>query len=305
MNVLITGAGGFVGRSLLSLADKIGGRVVALSRRPIDVSPSVELHVVADLLQFDAWGELLSGIDVVIHCAGLAHTTAEESRYYDVNTEITIRLAEACVVAGVRRFIFLSSLKVLGEHTLEGRPFTSRSLPNPAEAYGKSKYLAEQRLLALGQESNLEVVVIRPPLIYGVGVKANFQKLIGMARLPVPLPFGSVNNKRDMVSLFNLFDLIECCLVHPSAAGQVLMVSDGKPYSLAELISVAREVDERPRWLVSVPVKILRFFFSLLKRKEMAGRLFDNLEVDITETERLLNWKPKETLRDTLRSISA
>jgi UDP-glucose 4-epimerase len=303
MKILITGASGFIGRALFCFTGIQGAEVSAVLRRPVDDFPGVKQLIVPDLVAFDDWQRHLNGIDVVVHCAGLAHTKADKEAYYAVNTDVTRLLAESCERAGVKRFIFLSSLKVLGERTVGRKKFQNDSPANPVDPYGKSKWLAEQQLLGLHNRSQLDVVIIRLPLVYGVNVKANFQRLMHVARLPLPLPFAGVVNRRDIVSLENLCDVIECCLTHPAAAGKTLMVSDGQPYSLADLLDRVRRVTGRRRWLFNVPLPLLRLAFALTGRRDMAGRLFGDLEVDISETQRLLDWQPKYTLEDTLRKM--
>lgn len=305
MNVLVTGASGFVGRALLAYFAQAGINTTAVVRRSVNDLPATKQLVVADLITFDGWQPALENIDVVVHCAGLAHTNAGEAEYTAVNTELSCQLAEACINAGVKRLVFLSSLKAVGEQTPLGEPFDSNSATNPSDAYGRSKRLAEQKLQALAANSSLELVIIRPPLVYGQGVKANFQLLMRIARLPVPLPFAGVNNRRSMISLDNLCSLITTCLSHSAAAGAVLMASDSEPYSLAQLLRGMRRAAGRPDWLFYIPEPVLRFLLAVLGQSGAAARLMDNLEVDAQQAQHLLSWQPPCSLDETLRKMQS
>jgi nucleoside-diphosphate-sugar epimerase len=198
--------------------------------------------------------------------------------------------------------VFLSSLKAMGESTPE-RPFKAGDIEAPEDAYGRSKLSAERELQKIAARSGLELVIIRPPLVYGPGVKANFKLLQKLAALPLPLPFAMVHNRRDMVAVENLCSLMVCCLTHPAAAGQTLLVSDGEAYSLAGILRTMRQVNGRRPGLVPVPPSWLRCLLRLLGRGAMAERLLGNLEVDISETQRLLGWQPVTNLEQTLAQM--
>lgn len=207
------------------------------------------------------------------------------------NVEATLNIATAAKKTGVKRFIYMSSVKVNGEETFD-RPFTASDTPHPEDPYGISKAEAEVELLKLNVPGIFEVVIIRPPLIYGLGVKANFEKLYKFAGHQFPMPFGLVKNKRSLVSVFNLVDLIITTLSHSHAGGEIFMASDDHDLSLAELIKLMAKVQNKKAYLIPVPVALMKFFAKLLGKKSYADRLFGNLQVDSEKTKRLLDWKP-------------
>jgi len=213
----------------------------------------------------------------------------------------TLNLAQQAVDAGVTRFIFISSIKVNGEQTSCGRVYTAEDLPAPEDAYGISKYEAEQGLLQIAADTGLEVVIIRPPLVYGPGVKGNFSSMMRVVKKGYPLPLGSINNKRSLVALDNLVDLIITCINHPAAANQVFLAGDGEDLSTTELLrGVAKAAGVSSR-LIPVPVSVLRFVASLLGKKEVSQRLLGSLQVDISKTRDLLGWTPPLSVEDGLR----
>ena len=301
MKVLITGGNGFVGSALLQHLSQSSLEVSSICRRDIDDPQSIEQHIVEDLTVLDDWSALLQSVDAVVHCAGVAHAAASEAEFNAINVELTLRLAKACVEAGVKRFVFLSSLKALGETTSTAQPFNSETSAKPQDAYGRSKLQAEQKLYQLAECNCLELVIIRPPLVYGPGVKANFQRLLQLSNWP--LPFAAIKNRRDMVSVYNLCDLIVRCIDHPAAKNQTFLVSDGKAYSLANLLRAMSAAQGKRSWLWPVPAPWLRACLKLLGRADFAQRLLGDLEVDISHTVKTLDWKPQYTLEDTLRKM--
>ena len=241
MKVLVTGASGFVGSSLcahlITKGHAVRGAVRSTSDKPL---PGVDVRVVSDLSADTNWSEALTGINVVVHCAARVHIMNEASvdpltAFRKANVKGTACLVKQAVDKGVRRFVYISSVKVNGEVT-DGNPFRADDNPAPEDYYGISKWEAEQALRGIADETNLEIVIIRPPLIYGPGVSANFLRLMQGVMLGVPLPLGAINNSRSLVALENLVDLIETCLDHPEAVDQTFLVSDGEDLSLKSLL---------------------------------------------------------------------
>lgn len=310
MNVLITGATGFVGQSLVKyLTDEVCAVRVAL-RTLENSNPQQDVYCVGNINANTNWENALAGIDVVIHLAARVHvmkevTTDPLAEFRQVNVEGTLNLAKQAAKAGVKRFVFLSSIKVNGEYTTQGKPFTSLDTPNPKDAYGLSKFEAEQGLFALAAESVLEVVIIRPPLIYGADVKANFRSLAKLAQLNIPLPFGSIDNKRSLVFIDNLIDLIVLSVHHPAASNQILLISDDDDVSTTELIKRIKESSGKRYLLLPVPQNWLNLLFKLIGKPSLSDRLLGNLQVDITKTKALLNWKPQYSVKEGIeRTVS-
>lgn len=303
----VTGASGFLGRALcLDLLDK-GLPVRPLVRR--NVLPSewgASASAIGDIGPDTAWAQALDGVRCVVHCAAHVHQMgsnglALDADYQRVNTQGTARLAQEAARAGVQRLVFISSIKVMGESTPRGRPFRFSDTPDPQDAYGRSKWAAELKLWEIARETGLEVVVIRPPLVYGPGVKANFQSLIQWVRKGIPLPLGAVHNSRSLISLGNLTDLIIRCIDHPKATGQTLLASDGQNLSTPALIRALAHAMGRPARLVSIPVGVLKMAGHLTGRSGQIDRLTSSLEVDIGHTTGVLDWKPVMTVQQGLR----
>lgn len=307
MTILLTGASGFVGQVVLKTALLRGLKV-----RPVYRSAAVATMQRGGVLisghdELTDWSLALDDVDVVIHAAGRAYVMREESiaslaEYRRVNVEGTLNLARQAAAAGVRRFVFISSIKVNGETTVPGRPFTADDAPAPNDAYGLSKTEAEVQLEQVARETAMEVTIIRPPLIYGQGVKGNFASLISLVRRGIPLPFGSVKcNRRSLVGLDNLVDLILLCVDHPSAANQTFLVSDGEDLSTSELVTAIGKALGRSVMLISVPTGLLSFLIDLQGKKSLSERLLGSLQVDINKTCNLLDWKPPVPVVDGLR----
>lgn len=299
MKVLLTGATGFVGRGLLErLAAEPGLRLAVAVRSPLGGEfPGVEVHPIDGLEGARDWRPTLRGVDVIVHAAARVHVMRETSAdplaaFRAINLQATLDLARQAAAAGVRRFIFISSVKVNGEATLPGRPFRADDAPAPADPYGVSKLEAERALAALAAETGLEVVVIRPPLVYGPGVGANFAALMRAVQRQVPLPFAWVRNKRSLVSRDNLVDLVRVCLAHERAANQVFLASDDDDLSTAELcrhLAVALGVPSRQ---LPVPEFLLHGAAALLGRREQAQRVLGSLQVSVDKNRELLGWRP-------------
>ena len=243
-----------------------------------------------------AWIEQLRGTEVVIHLAAHVHagnsaSEIESERHRQVNCRGTLRLATAALAAGVRRFIFLSTAKVFGEG--EGGPYDLQSPARPQDAYALSKWEAEQGLLQLTATTAMELVIVRPPLVYGPGVSANFARLIQLARLPIPLPLAAIDNRRDMIGIDNLVDLLALCIDRPAAAGKVLLCSDGRPYSLAEVVANIRAAEGRPSHLFALPASWINLIGTAVLGRAAARRLFGDFELDIAATCAVLEWRPR------------
>lgn len=301
--VLVTGASGFVGSALVSrLKNEPGIDVVPAVRETRDAS-CLEL---GDLEEQRFTASQLQGFSSIVHAAARVHVMRDRAsdplaEFRRINTAATLALAEAAAKAGVRRFIFISSVKVNGETTRMGAPFSADDLPGPQDPYAISKLEAEQGLFELAQRTGLEVVVVRPPLVYGPGVRANFQNMMRWLRLGVPLPLGGVENRRSLVALDNLVDLLVCCLEHPAAVGQIFLVSDGKDLSTTELLTqLGAALGRSPRlWGWTGPV--LKSLLLLMNQDALARRLFASLQVDISKTRTLLDWNPPV---DTYRALT-
>ena len=304
---LVTGATGFVGVRLLQRLSREGGRAVVASVRSVNASlPAGVSGVLVDGLgPATNWSPALEGVDVLVHCAARAHVMKELAVdpltvYRQVNVEGTLALARQASLAGVRRFVFISSIGVNGNQTHD--PFTVDDVPCPQEPYAVSKYEAEQGLLLLANESSMEIVVIRPPLVYGPSAPGNFGTLLKWVGKGIPLPLASVrNNRRSFVALDNLVDLIITCIDHPAAANQTFLVADGEDVSTAELLQrMARAMNRKAR-LLPVPVWMLESAAALLGKRDVARRLCGSLQLDISHTRQRLGWVPPIGLDEGLR----
>jgi nucleoside-diphosphate-sugar epimerase len=261
--------------------------------------------VVANPLNADEdWSSVLDEQQVVIHAAARAHVMKDEvadplSEYRRVNVDGTLNLARQAAAAGVKRFIFISSIGVNGNSNI--RPFTENDTPNPAECYARSKWEAEQGLWEIHRDSGMEVVIIRPPLVYGRGAPGNFGSLIRWVEKGVPLPLGAVKNQRSLVSLDNLVDLIIACLDHPAAANEVFLAGDGEDLSTTELLRGVGKAMGKPARLIPVPESMLMAGATLLGKKAIAQRLLGSLQVDISKARELLGWEPPISVEEGLR----
>lgn len=309
--ILVTGATGFVGRPLcLALAGAHDLRVIL--RAPDFPGFPLGVEQISKNLSGDEdWLDALVGVRVAVHCAARVHVMNEQAadplaEFRRVNVDGTMRLARQAAESGVRRFVFLSSIKVNGERTVPGKPFVADQPPAPEDPYGISKMEAEEGLRVLSRETGMEVVIIRPPLVYGPGVKANFLAMMRWLTRGVPLPLGLVtDNRRSLVALDNLIDLIVTCLDHPAAANQTFLVSDDESLSTAALLRRMGEALGRPARLIPVPVPLLQMGAALLGKRDMAQRLCGSLEVDIGKTKELLGWRPPISVDEGLRRTAA
>lgn len=308
MTVLLTGASGFLGRATLEAAQQCGMAVRPVFRSLASAKGHFGAQLVSGLDIATDWSEALQGVEVVIHAAARVHIMSNDdaldplTEYRRVNVQGTSNLASQAAAAGVRRFVFISSIKVNGEVTAPSRPFAAEDIPHPQDAYGVSKAEAESRLQQLAKETGMEITVIRPPLVYGPGAKGNFASLLGWVGRGVPLPLGAVTqNYRSLVALDNLVDLILTCVEHPKAANQTFLVSDGEDLSTTELLQrIGKAMNRRTR-LLPVPTDLLAFAARLLGKTAVAQRLLGSLQVDITKTCELLDWKPPVSVDEGLR----
>lgn len=307
--ILVTGATGFVGSALVQrlMADgTCGGVVAALRRLRVSLPEGVKLVHVGDLLPTTKWGAVLQQVDAVVHCAARVHVMQDGANnpldaYRHVNVQGTLHLARQAAQAGVRRFVFISSIKVNGEATRPGNPFTADDVPAPIDPYAVSKMEAELGLQDISAQTGIEVVIVRPPLVYGPRVKANFASMMYWLARDLPLPLGAIQNARSMVALDNLVDLLVTCMKHPAATGQTFLVSDDEDVSTTALLRRTAKAMGKDALLVPVPVGLLQLGAALVGKRDVAQRLCGSLQVDISKTRHLLGWSPPLTLDEGLR----
>ncbi|KTC19628.1 NAD-dependent dehydratase [Pseudomonas marginalis ICMP 9505] len=309
-SVFVTGASGFVGRALVErlVADNIP--CVAAVRRHVDSIPASVKTVNFDSLDesFD-WSTALVGQAVVVHCAARVHvmndTVADPlAEFRKVNVGGTLHLAAQAAAAGVKRFVFVSSIKVNGDGTQPGSPYTADDVPGPTDPYGVSKREAEDGLRALAEKTGMEVVIIRPVLVYGPGVKANFLSMMRWLDKGVPLPFGAIGNSRSLVAIDNLVDLIVTCITHPAAANQTFLASDGQDLSTTGLLTKMAEALNKRAYLLPVPGFMLKVAAAAVGKKDLSQRLLGSLQVDIAKTKAVLQWQPPVSVDAALRATA-
>ncbi|WP_122751520.1 NAD-dependent epimerase/dehydratase family protein [Pseudomonas atacamensis] len=307
--VLVSGASGFIGLRLIMrlLLDKKYAPIAA-SRRITHFQGLCPV-ISFDLDNPDGLPDL-NGVDVVIHTAARVHVMNESSadaltEFRRVNVAGTLELARRAAEAGVRRFIFLSSIKVNGEGTLPGKPFRADDTPAPQEPYGVSKLEAEQALKQLALETAMEVVIIRPPLVYGPGVRANFLSMLRWLDKGVPLPLGAIHNQRSLVAIGNLVDFIIICIEHPAAANETFLVSDGQDLSTPQLLKRLASALEKPPRLIAMPEWMIVWVARLFGKQALATRVCGSLQVDISKNYELLGWVPPITSDHAMRQTAA
>lgn len=346
MTILLTGATGFVGSALTQhLHQHLHGHTLTAAVRRVTDSlpPNIQQTPIGDLLPDTDWTPALNNVDTILHLAArvhIMHDTATDplTEFRRTNTAATLNLAQQAATAGVRRLIYLSSIKVNGETTPPGQPFAAstslshRSLseaegrsspPHPLrddaesgwvrglggegfllDPYGQSKQEAEQGLREIAQQTGLEIVIIRPPLVYGAGVKANFHNMMHWLHKGIPLPLGNIHNQRSLVALPNLIDLITTCIDHPAAANQTFLVADGEDLSTTELLQRLSRALGKPARLLPIPPSWLETGLTLLGKRAIAQRLCGNLQVDISKTRDLLGWTPPVSVDAALRQTA-
>ncbi|SEA73755.1 UDP-glucose 4-epimerase [Thiothrix caldifontis] len=338
--ILITGATGFVGSALIQHLHQQGHTLTAAVRRVTDsLPPNIQQIPIGDLHPDTDWTPALNNVDTIIHLAArvhVMHDTATDplTEFRRTNTAATLNLAQQAATAGVRRLIYLSSIKVNGESTAPGQPFTAEETPpnlplsgeeqetvpplnsspdkgrlggvssNDLDPYGQSKQEAEQGLREIAEQTGLEIVIIRPPLVYGAGVKANFHNMMHWLHKGIPLPLGNIHNQRSLVALPNLIDLITTCIDHPAAANQTFLVADGEDLSTTELLQRLSRALGKPARLLPIPQSWLETALTLLGKRAIAQRLCGNLQVDISKTRDLLDWTPPISVDEALRQTA-
>ena len=295
---MITGATGFIGRALIPHLRATGHEVTAWPRSSVfDLASTATASAPAE------WIIQLEGVDVVVHLAGLAHqrrNTHDDEHYFRINRDGTLRLADAARAAGVKRFIFLSSAKVFGEGG--AAIYSEATTPAPQDAYAQSKWQAEQLLIEQFAET-MELVILRPPLVYGRDAKANFANLIQLAKLPIPLPFAGIENRRALIGLDNLVDLITLCLTHPGAAGKTLLCADAKHYSLPDMIAAIRRALNRDPNLFRLPKPVLTVLETMVGASA-AARLFGDFQMNCSGNYTALDWTPPFSMEEILRGCA-
>jgi nucleoside-diphosphate-sugar epimerase len=310
--ILVTGASGFIGRALLDFLRGEAWDVLGTVRGAAELTR--ELVHAPELSPTSNWREVLADRNIVVHTAARAHVLKETEKdplavFRMVNTEGTLNLARQAASMGIRRFIFISSIGVNGAFTPLGQSFTEHCSPAPHNPYAISKWEAEQGLRHIARETGMEVVIIRPPLVYGSGVRANFHIMMQWLQKGFPLPLGAVHNKRSLVGLENLVDLIITCLDHPAAANQVFLAGDGEVLSTPELLCRLGLALGKPARLLPVPASLLKAGAALLGRRDIAQRLCESLQVDISKARNVLGWNPPisvdEGFRRTAKSFLA
>jgi len=292
--ILVTGASGFVGNALMAAA---AGRHLRRALRQPALHPLPDDVVVGDIGHDTDWGSALSGVDCVVHLAARTHILGNDdaealAMYHDVNVEGTRRLARKAADSGVKRFVFLSSIKVNGEATLD-KPFKETDLPAPQDSYGITKRDAENVLRAICAESKMEWVILRPPLVYGPGVKGNFLRLLKIIFSGLPLPLASLENRRSLIHVANLADALITCIDNPAAAGHIWLASDVEGVSTPELIRKLSAAMDRPARLLPCPLTLLKLGAALCRQTEAINRLSGSLAVDSSNLRHTLGWRPR------------
>jgi len=302
--VLVTGAGGFIGTRLCELLRDRGFSVKEITRSHIKISSDRQIVSVGEIGSSTNWSAALQGVTSIVHLAARAHVTREQTKnpipiYRHINVGGTLQLAESAIRAGVKRFVYVSSIKVNGEYTTDV-PFTEVDIPDPKDAYGISKWEAEKSLWSVSKDTGMEVVVVRPPLVYGPGVKGNFLSLMRMIRLGVPLPLAGCKNRRRLVSLDNLVDLLIHCVSDANASGRTFLAGDDEDMSTSELVvRLAHALGTRAR-LFSVSPAYIQYIARALGKTGIYDRLYRSMQLDINGTTQALSWAPPSTIDEEL-----
>ncbi len=300
--VLVTGANGFVGASVCRALKSAGYQVRGTVRDAEKTTPADETVVVGEIDNHTDWTAALAGVSAVIHCAGRVHVMKETAadplmEFRRVNVEGSRRLAGAMAAAGVKRMVFVSSIGVNGE----SGAFDERSVPHPKKPYAVSKWEAEHVLRDVGAKRGVEIVIVRPPLVYGKDARGNFARLVKLVRLGLPLPFGNIENRRTLIGVENLAHFLTLCVAHPAAAGETFVIGDDQYASTPDLIRWIGEGLGKPVMMVPFPLGMLEFALSLVKREALLKQLSATLTVDSRKAKRLLGWSPLHTTADGVR----
>ncbi|CDG81600.1 NAD dependent epimerase/dehydratase family protein [Janthinobacterium agaricidamnosum NBRC 102515 = DSM 9628] len=300
--ILVTGASGFVGSALCDRLDVLGVPFAGAMRQRSALPSRVQI---GDMNAQTDWSTALQDCDVVVHLAARVHVMEDKSSdplaaFRAVNVDATLNLARQAVRSGIRRFVYVSSIKVNGEQT-HAKAFTSVDMPAPSDPYGISKLEAEQALSMLAQQTGLQLVIVRPPLVYGPGVRANFLKLMQLLKRGIPLPLGAIHNRRSMVALDNLIDLLIACCRHPRAAGQTFLVSDDRDLSMTDLLRMLSGAMGKSALLFALPAGLLSGCAALLGKSAAASRLLGSLQVDLEHTKSTLDWKPPVSVENAIQ----
>lgn len=319
MKFLITGANGFVGKPLVTELQQQGHEVRGSVRKAGSLNDaSLELVEVDDIDSSSDWARALQDVDVVIHLAARVHVMHDEAfsppdEFLKVNLHGTMNLARQAVAAGVKRFVYVSSIKVNGELTLSPDPsptggrggmFTESDIPHPQDPYAISKWQAEQALQTISQETGMEIVIVRPPLVYGPCVKANFLKLLELVDRGIPLPLANVQNSRSLIYVGNLVDALITCATHPAAAGQTYLVSDGEDISTPQLLRTLAHALHRPDRIFSMPTAFMRGVAKLFGKSAAVDRLTQSLVIDSSKIRNDLGWQPPYTMMQGLQATA-
>ncbi|MEZ9464528.1 UDP-glucose 4-epimerase family protein [Vibrio splendidus] len=305
MKILVTGSTGFVGSRVMRLAGERSWGVMPVVRKAAASQPNC--FIVSSIDATTDWSGAFEGVDCIVHCAARVHQINESEQdalaaYQEVNTLGTLNLARQAAKAGVKRFVFVSSIKVNGEFSEPNLPFEPNLNNTPQDPYGLSKYEAEVELAKLSEDTGLEVAIIRPPLVYGPGVKANFLSMMRLIDKGIPLPFGAIKNQRSLVYLDNLSDLILTCCEHPSAPGRTFLVSDDNDVSTTQLMrTIALSMGKSPR-LIPIPMFWIQAGSSILNKQHIAQRVCGNLQIEIGLTKEILGWEPPVSFEQGIKS---
>ncbi len=306
-NLLITGANGFIARALISKLALESNHLIRASvrKKTIQFPRQIEIFENMEASSNTNWADALRDIDVVIHLFARVHVMSDNVadpllEFRNINVNATIALAKIAAKQGIKRFIFLSSVKVNGESTFN-KPFSEFDLPHPQDAYAISKWEAEEALKKISKDTGMELVIIRSPLVYGPNVKANFLKMIQYVKRGIPLPLGAIQNKRSLIGIDNLVDFILTTISHPKAANQTFLISDDEDISTTDLLCRLGKHIGKPARLIPLHPRILSFLFNILGRQDFGDRLLGSLEVDIIKAKKLLAWSPPKTLDEGLR----
>lgn len=294
--ICITGANGFIGRSICNSFKNSKVHVRAFTRnKNFQIKSNNIEFIKIDNFMNTKWKDLVYGYDCIIHCAGIVPSNREKNKTKDynlINVEWTSHLAKQCAKANVKKFIFLSSINVLGSNTKLNKPFIYNDKPKPITDYGLSKLEAEKQLKKISQETGLKVVIIRPPIVYGPSASGNLLRLIKLVNSGIPLPFKSIRNQRSLIGINNLVDVIKICVENPNASGKTFLVSDGEDLSTPELIKYIAGALDKSSKLFFMPEFILKIICKIIRKEEEMNRLLGSLQVDINFTCKTLNWKP-------------